>query len=208
MVNSKEMVKNRVYDYVLYFGLLVMAGDVAAYIFWAGNMLAVNLDNQNNDRYVTLIFWRLIVMAVGIVPVFGWGVYFARRISTGFLFFIALLLDVATIAIQLAAYGWFIVDLVMCSSVVHCYGDGNGPLGIDVAFWVVLVTTAFEIAANTLLLIIGVVVRQGAYKQKSLRFYHNRSKFANNTFSETTTEKETTIPQGTGVTVRERTFQY
>jgi hypothetical protein len=162
------------YKWALFFGMFLILIDGVSYTLWAGNFVAVNLDNQNDDRYVTLIFWRLSIMAVGIFPVFGWGLYFSYTKSTTFLFFLALLMTVFTLAVQLTAYGWYIVDLVMCSTLVHCYGNGNGPFGVDVAFLIVLITTAVEIISSTLLMIVGMVVRHGAVAQNAYSYYSRR----------------------------------
>lgn len=155
----------------LILGIILIIVDIGVYMVWAGNMIAINIDNQNDDRYVTLIFWRLVIMAVGIAPVGGWGIYFAYKGSTGFLFIFATLITAATVAIQLTAYGWFIVDLTDCANVVHCFGNGTGPLGVDIAFFLNLITTGMEIIIAVLLLFLGFIVRHGVITRRGRRLY-------------------------------------
>lgn len=155
----------------LILGIILIIADIGVYMVWAGNMLSINLDNQNDDRYMTLIFWRLVIMAVGIAPVGGWGIYFAYKGSTGFLFILASLITAATVAIQLTAYGWFIVDLTDCSNVVHCFGNGTGPFGVDIAFFLNLITTGIEIIIAVLLLLLGFIVRHGVITRRGRRLY-------------------------------------
>ena len=147
---------SRVTEFRWYFiiSMLLIWSYLGIYGVWASNNLAVNLDNQNDDRYISLEFWRLAKIGADIITPFLTLMLLYNSTSKWFTRFHCLIIVIA-IALEATCIGWFIVDLVDCSNVAHCDGDGNGPLGYDVAFWVVFWSTVGRMIINIIFLFLN-----------------------------------------------------
>ena len=153
-------------------GVFLSLSYVLIYGIWASNNLAVNLDNQNDDRYITLEFWRLAKVGVDIITPFFTMIYLYSNTST-WLRRIHCLITVLVIGLESVCIGWFIVDIVDCSNVAHCDGDGAGPLGYDVAFWVVVTSVAARLFINLIFLLINYLVNRIVQVRNINDFYSN-----------------------------------
>lgn len=162
--------------WAFYLSQFLILLDVISVMFWGGNMIAVNLEDQNDERYTTLVFWRLAIMAIGLIPAIVWFMYIHRNKSTGFLFMMAFLLTLVVVAAMCVFYGWFIIDIIDCENVVHCTGPGDGPLGIDFAFWVVLVTTGVEIIIAIILTLLGILIRRRVQYTNLYNYFLERNR--------------------------------
>lgn len=143
-----------------------------AYAIWASNNLGVNLDDQNNDRYSTLEFFRLAKIGIDIVTPFLTLYYLYNNLFRG----VRLLhcwVTVLVIALQVACLVWFVIDILDCANVAHCDGDGAGPLGYDIAFWVVVVTLVIRLICNIIFLWINFYIKRRVEVRNILDYYAN-----------------------------------
>lgn len=143
------------------FSLLIIA--------WGINNGGINLDDQNDDRYFTFTFWR--VMGIPGLDILALLIFEKAtcNLSPGWLR-ISCITSSLFILVNLAALGWLAYDFLFdCANIPHCDGDGNAIFfgAFDLAFGVL---AAILIAKILLLLLMILVVQQlrSLYKECNL----------------------------------------
>lgn len=154
------------------FAFLLIIVYLLAYGIWGANNLAVNLDNQNTDRYKTLTFFRLAAIGLDIFTPFFTLFYLYNNLFR-WVGIIHCYLEVLTIILEVASLVWFALDILDCTNVAHCDGDGMGPLGLDIAFWVLLITLVTRLICNLLFLWINFYIKRRVEVRNILDYYAN-----------------------------------
>lgn len=145
---------------------------LVSYVIWAGNLLGVVLDDQVNDRYVNITFWRIAGVGLDLFTPYLTLYYLYNTLFRG-VRILHCWLVVLTIFLEAALFVWYIIDVIDCTNVAHCFGSGSGPLGIDVAFWVVLATVALRLLINLLFLYINFYIKRRVEFRGILDYYAN-----------------------------------
>lgn len=124
------------------------------YAVWAGNNLGLILSNQETDRYVTLDFWRLVfpLLTIGAPFTSLLLLYNDLSLNRFYPYGFNLITLVICIVISGTWIGWFVVDVISCTTVVYCTGNGTGPFGVDVAFFVAAIAQGILILIDFILL--------------------------------------------------------
>lgn len=124
------------------------------YAVWSGNNLGLLLNDQENDRYVTLDFWRLVFPLLAIGSPFTTLLLLYNNLSLNqfYPYGFQLITVVACIIISGTWIGWFVVDVIDCANVVYCVGNGNGIWGVDVAFFAAAVAQGIMIILDFIFL--------------------------------------------------------
>ncbi len=138
------------------------------YAVWSGNNLALIVDNPETDRYVTLDFWRLVFPLLVIGAPFTSLLLLYNDLSlNGFYpYGFHLITIVACIIISGTWIGWFVIDVISCTSVVYCIGNGTGPFGVDVAFFTAAIAQGLMIILDFIFLFFNF------YMKHKVQVYH------------------------------------
>ena len=137
-----------VYFVAIFFSLVYYL----AYAVWSGNNLAVIVPVP--DRYISIEFWRLAVSAADIFTPF-FTIYYLYNTLFRTIRVLHLLVVIVSLVLEAVLLLWHVVDVIDCATTLHCIGTGGGPLGLDTAFLVVLVTLITRFVINFIFLIIN-----------------------------------------------------
>ena len=148
------------------------------YGIWALNNLALILDDVEDDRYVTIDFWRLVFPFLTIFsPLMTvYLLYNNLRVNRFYPYNLHCIIVVASMIIGLIWIVWLSIDVVDCSNIVYCDGDGNGPLGIDIAFWVAGITQILMFIINVIFFFYNFYIKGKVQERNILDFYSNPSR--------------------------------
>lgn len=136
------------------FGFVMVLIFGVAYAIGSANNLALLLDDQENDRYLTLTFWRLAAPALDLFGMYFFMLFLAFN-DNDCARYLACMMLLLTILVQAASLAWFVVDVFDCTNQPHCDGPGPSILGVDIAFVVLLISLVVRLFCTFVVLFVS-----------------------------------------------------